>query len=388
MLTNASADQQSSIVTGTAYSPTSGNNETAVGGSILGSMSAACDKYKPGSYAALTAVGQCSIVQADGNTYACYTGAGTNQVWEGCAGYSVYDCANGSQDSCNGLPRKNNGCSDNDEGNPCNVATGNKHHTLTIATTGSIDLTLTYNSQDYSNTDWFGERWISNHSLRAYYLDEVVFLIRGNGSGERWERINGVWAGDADSKRKLTDSPTNLVTFYDDAAGGTDLIVTNPDGSLEIYGDIEFTGGKLYQTISAQGAATTYSYDRRKIYVRDQYGNQLMMERGSSSAGTAANKVQYIRNGDGKWYTLEYGPNQNLKKIIYPDITPSDPWDNPTIQFHYEDTNFPKNLTGITDENGDRYSTYAYDSLGRAISTAHSQTTNTVGQEKFELDYQ
>jgi len=45
-------------------------------------------------------------------------------------------------------------------------------------------------------------------------------------------------------------------------------------------------------------------------------------------------------------------------------------------------------LTGIADENDDRYATYSYDANGKAISTEHSQTTNPIGQEKVELDYQ
>jgi len=63
--------------------------------------------------------------------------------------------------------------------------------------------------------------------------------------------------------------------------------------------------------------------------------------------------------------------------VIYPDTT-ADPNDNPKRTYHYEDTRFPNHLTGVTDENGDRYSTFAYDAEGKAILTEHAQTINGV----------
>src|SRR6202000_288661 len=52
-----------------------------------------------------------------------------------------------------------------------------------------------------------------------------------------------------------------------------------------------------------------------------------------------------------------------------PDATPS-PTDNPVVTYLYEDTSTVNAfaLTGIVDENGHRYATWAYDTAGRAVS--------------------
>ena len=66
--------------------------------------------------------------------------------------------------------------------------------------------------------------------------------------------------------------------------------------------------------------------------------------------------------------------------MSYPDETPADLNDNPTKQYHYENTTYIHHLTGITDEEGNRYATYTYDSLGRGLTTEHAG-----GAEKVEI---
>lgn len=56
--------------------------------------------------------------------------------------------------------------------------------------------------------------------------------------------------------------------------------------------------------------------------------------------------------------------------------------DNTSKTYHYENTNFPHHLTGITDENGIRFATWEYDSEGRAISSEHAFSV-----EKETLDF-
>ncbi|MFP3387113.1 hypothetical protein, partial [Tritonibacter sp. SIMBA_163] len=40
--------------------------------------------------------------------------------------------------------------------------------------------------------------------------------------------------------------------------------------------------------------------------------------------------------------------------------------------YHYENLDFPQHLTGITAEDGRRYSTFTYDTIGRVISSQHA----------------
>jgi len=53
-----------------------------------------------------------------------------------------------------------------------------------------------------------------------------------------------------------------------------------------------------------------------------------------------------------------------------------------TTRYHYEDADFPSRLTGITDNRGIRFSTYAYDRLGRATSSEHAG-----GAERVSVAY-
>ena len=77
-------------------------------------------------------------------------------------------------------------------------------------------------------------------------------------------------------------------------------------------------------------------------------------------------------------YKYSYDSYHRLVRVEYPDGT--------TRQYHYENADFYYALTGITDENGVRYATFAYDSQGRAISTEHADV-GSGAQEKFQIDY-
>ena len=383
---NVRADEPSTIITASAYFPFccgQPTSHTAFGGSPLSAMSAACSSADGGG-AEQTENLQC-LIQPDGNRYRCTD----NSL---CAGYSIRDCAATESDHCNALPRKNNGCGEPDqlEGNPCNAATGNKVQTFKVFDIGGLHLTLTYNSQDYANRSRVGKRWTSNFHKYIYYNGGKAHLIRGDGSGDQWTQSGDSWSGSDDARENLVSSDVNLVTFYADSANDIDLIVNNPDGSADIYGDIEHNG-RLYQEINPQGQVITYHYDgpgSRLSGVSNQYGQSIEITMNGAGSGGASNKVEHVTDPLGNRYTLLYDVHENLSAIVYPDQTPVDFSDNPQTTFHYENLDFPNHLTGITDANGDRYATFAYDADGKAILTEHAQTTNSVGQEQFQLNYQ
>ena len=84
----------------------------------------------------------------------------------------------------------------------------------------------------------------------------------------------------------------------------------------------------------------------------------------------------------GQVTSYSYDTNNNLIRVSYPDATAK--------LYHYENTSFVNALTGMSyvDAAGgvSRYSTYAYDSNGKASLTQHADVG--VGpQEKFSLRY-
>ncbi|MES9907611.1 MAG: hypothetical protein ABW150_03775 [Candidatus Thiodiazotropha sp.] len=87
----------------------------------------------------------------------------------------------------------------------------------------------------------------------------------------------------------------------------------------------------------------------------------------------ASNQIISIITPDGE-LQYDYDEVGNLASVTYPD--------GRAVTYHYEDANYPHNLTGITDENDSRYATWTYDSNGRVISSEHAGET-----DKVELTY-
>lgn len=88
----------------------------------------------------------------------------------------------------------------------------------------------------------------------------------------------------------------------------------------------------------------------------------------------ASNRIQKIIQPDNRSLSFYYDSSDNLISVTQPN--------GDLRKYHYEDARFPNNLTGVTDENGNRYATWAYDAQGRAISSEH-----TGGVDKYTLAY-
>lgn len=268
-------------------------------------------------------------------------------------------------------------CPDNTVGNPCQVSTGFKRLTETDFS-GALPLVRRYNSGSLFD---FGlsKGWHSDYFSQLSIVGNRIIFFEGDGRVERWYKTDDQWQGDADNNHLLTEATDGQ------------FVLTKPNGSVFTYAE----DGRLLTTTTSQGLIKQFFYDATYNYgtggdklsqVVGPFGHQITF------AYNDAGRISTVTDGAGREYRYEYShplvTHKRLKAVIYPDQTPDDESDNPQRLYHYENTRFPYHLTGITDENGDRYATYAYDRTGKAIVTEHAQTTNTVGQEKFELDYQ
>jgi len=255
-------------------------------------------------------------------------------------------------------PGKDQGCNANNFANPCNVSNGNKHQSETDITNG-IPFTRSYNSLNLASVG-LGRGWRHNHQQKLIVSNDSLTQVSGSGRGEPWVKSGGVWSGDPDSDVLIgeTESANNVIETYN-------------------------LRGQLTQVEDTNGSQTAYAYTANGLLsqITNEYGQSLSFtydgERLSSVVDLLGNVYQY-----------EYDANDNLSVVVYPDETPNDDSDNPRKIYHYENTTYPHHLTGITDENGSRYATWSYNSEGKAISTEHAPTTNAIGQERFELDYQ
>ena len=146
-------------------------------------------------------------------------------------------------------------------------------------------------------------------------------------------------AAGATSAWRLTTAEMDVET-YDSQGRLTAVTLRNGTG----YG-LSYVGGRLATVTDTFGGAVTFTYD-------------------SSSRVSG-----FIAPGN-RTYAYGYDAKGRLTTVTYPD--------NAVRTYHYEDQNFAHALTGITDENGARYATWAYDGVGRATLSQHAGGVDAV----------
>ena len=291
---------------------------------------------------------------------------------------------NGSTQWCTGFIPDKDKCSGNGPNftpHPCNIATGNKLRVETDIDNGTLSFTRYYNSQGVNLNTGIGLQW--THSYQKNLIinrnnDRIVFE-QASGKSEAFNLIDNNWVADSDSDYQL-----RLESNY---------VLTLPNGAQESY---RSDTGKIRNHIDTNGQETTYEYDRfgtrydYLISVTNHYGHKIVFEYELDpiTAGVPIYRINQVTDVFSAVYQYQYDENRNLTTVIYPDTTPSDDTDNPRKIYHYENQDYPNHLTGITDENGERYGNFAYDDDGKAILSELGVTTNSVGQEKIELDFQ
>jgi RHS repeat-associated protein len=173
----------------------------------------------------------------------------------------------------------------------------------------------------------------------------------------------------------LSDNVTWRLTLTD----GTVYVFTQsgPDSQLN---SIQYLGGYT-QTLTWSGGKNTQVTDNLGRSISFTYGNNGKLSVLTEPDGRQI-KYSYIsRNEDnfaayaqtkGLSTTDVLSTEYALKTVLYPDSTPGTDADNPKVQYHYEYSNFPFALTGITDERGIRYATWSYDTSGRVLTSEHA----------------
>lgn len=247
------------------------------------------------------------------------------------------------------------------QGNPVNIGTGNKYQKQALysgRSPWSLQLILHYNSQ-VETTGPLGAQWQSNYHRTITSGNAMAYVTREDGKILRYVEQSGVWKGDianGETLAAITDTAGNPAGWkyhnrFDETeqydATGKLVSITNRQGkSVQLsYG----TSNRLEQIQSPAGKLITFAYDSN-------------------------NRVNQITNPEGLPVRLAYDGNNNLTRITWPD--------GKIRQFHYENPSFTHALTGITAENGQRYATYAYDSLSRAVLSEHAG-----GADRIQIAY-
>jgi YD repeat-containing protein len=223
----------------------------------------------------------------------------------------------------------------------------------------------------------------SDGSLRAYRPDgSMLGLTASTATANTWTA-----SGSRDTVTALVDALGTRTGYTLTAAA---------DDSVETYD----ATGKLLTIKARNGWLTTLTYSDATtpttiaprpgllVAVRNQFGRELkftydaqgriaeVLPPGALSgqpAGSATSPIRYVYN---EAASLASGvPAQSqLTSIVWQDGS--------VRRYHHEDGRWPQSVTGITDEAGVRYGTYAYDSEGRV-----TRSELAGGAERLDFAY-
>jgi YD repeat-containing protein len=185
---------------------------------------------------------------------------------------------------------------------------------------------------------------------------QVFTLVRDNGNhvlAEKMDVANRYAAGDW----MLTQTGSG---------NNTEIVLQQQNGSREIY---SYMNGQLKRLVSPDGRVTRLNFQGGFLSsVVHPSGRTLLLE----NNGELITAIT-LPGGDRILYAYEDAGTELSKRlttITYADGTKRN--------YHYEDGRFASLLTGITDESGMRYSTFAYDERGRVVSSYHHDNDDRV----------
>lgn len=255
-------------------------------------------------------------------------------------------------------------------GNPINHGTGNKYQQeIDFRAHGRdpIPFQRTYNS--LANTDGpMGRNWVHNYetSAKLSLLDssEIVEIQRADGKKFTATRFD-------DSDKFIIDGDNDLSIVI----SGDRLVLVEPG---EVRQEYDLDSGLLVGKSRPGGISLEFIYDGQDRLTSVTNSANRTLNFSYSSDGL----LLVATNAIGESTHYEYDDQRRLISVKYPDQSPEDLADNPTVQYLYENVNFPNALTGRINELGVRSNTWEYDSQGRAISSELAG-----GLERVELDY-
>ncbi|MDP2027588.1 RHS repeat-associated core domain-containing protein [Sulfuriferula sp.] len=191
-------------------------------------------------------------------------------------------------------------------------------------------------------------------------------MNRPDGGTLYFNLANGSWLPEAD----IPDTLTQLTNTSGTVTGWR--YTAAADDSVELYN----AGGQLQSITDRAGLTQTLAYDPNGhlISVTDATGRQLTFTYDTS------NRMATMTDPAGGLYHYAYDASNNLSSVTYPDGKAKTYLYNEPA--NTSGANLPNALTGIVDENGNRYATYSYDTTGRAISTGHAS-----GADLYTLAY-
>lgn len=190
---------------------------------------------------------------------------------------------------------------------------------------------------------------------------DAVLALRGDGSYYQYNLRSG-------SYRPFSGDIPEAITRSADASGKTTAwTYFNANDETEVYD----ADGRLQSITDRAGRSTQLSYDPlgQLVQVRNAFGRTLVL------AYNANGDVDTVTDPANGVWRYGYDSLGNLTSVTGPD--------QKTRRYHYEQNPGRGLLTGITDENNQRWATYRYDYKARVVEETHAG-----GADRLVLDYQ
>ena len=257
-------------------------------------------------------------------------------------------------------------------GEPINVATGNVYESATDYSTMGVNplaMTRSYNSLSYTRNllpGMMGVNW------RNTYDRYLLIVLNGTSTMAAAQRADGrvlnFYCGTGTTCTPDTDVDASL-TY-----SGSTWTLTDSDDTVETY-TVASGVGTLNSIKLRNGYTQTMHYTSGKLSsVTDTYGRHISLTwTGSVVTGVTTPDSLSLTYG----YTTVSG--QSLLTSVTYSTSPTT-----HITYVYGNTSLPYALTGITDENGHSYASWAYDGIGRAVSSQLSGGVNFTSVTYFD----
>jgi RHS repeat-associated protein len=267
----------------------------------------------------------------------------------------VFNQVNYEKSAGNPCPKKGQ-CA---AGNPINAGNGNKYQReVDYQGSGPFPLSVVRSFNSVRDVEW---AWNVRHSLTISTLSTgqiVVRVTRGDGQVVVFWNNSGSFASEPDVVDKLVQLP---------AGAGWKLTTANDD--VEIFN----AAGQLQTVTNRAGLKHTYTYGAvgEILSVADDFGHAIQFTFDPVTGRTAT-----MVDPAGGVTSYGYDASGRLNSVTFPDgASRTYLWNEAAYTGGASNPNL---LTGITDEAGVRYATFAYRSDGKAISTQHAGGADLV----------
>ena len=228
------------------------------------------------------------------------------------------------------------------QGNPINMAIGNKfQREEDFRGGGPYPLHF---ARNYNSVDGY---WRHTYSTRLRTTPSLITLIHADGRESAFEISGAI----------ITPRASELGVLKSVATGWQYTSI-----GREVF---DFDGqGRLTRMTNAHGQYHLLAYGTSDVLVTDTFGNQLTFTQDEHlqplSLATADLSYVYTYDATARLVQMTTVVDAQTQERL----------------FHYENTAYPRALTGITDERAVRYVSWEYDLMGRATRSVYAGGAN------------